>query len=115
MADCIFCKIARHELPSQVIYENEQVIVFNDINPAAPVHLLVIPKLHVENICSAELLEHPTLLTAIMAAIQGVVQQEGLSANGFRVVVNRGRDAGEAVPHLHFHILAGRLLGWPPG
>lgn len=115
MADCIFCKIARHELPSEIIYENEEVIAFKDINPAAPVHLLVIPKLHIENISSPELVEQPGILTAIMTAVQTVVTEAGLKANGFRVVVNRGKDAGEAVPHLHFHILAGRPLGWPPG
>lgn len=114
MSDCIFCKIVNKDLPSEVIYENESVLVFKDINPAAPTHLLVIPKKHIANVCDPELLKDGTS-TAIFAAIQKVTKDLGLVDSGFRVVINRGLDAGEAVPHLHFHILANRKFGWPPG
>jgi Diadenosine tetraphosphate (Ap4A) hydrolase and other HIT family hydrolases len=114
MSDCIFCKIIKKEIPSQSVYENEQVIVIKDIQPAAPVHLLVIPKRHIDNICDPELLGND-LSSSIIKGIQEVTQNMKLRENGFRVVVNYGSDAGEAVPHLHWHILAGRKLAWPPG
>jgi histidine triad (HIT) family protein len=114
VSDCIFCKIVSKEIPGQVVFETDQVLVFKDIHPVAPVHLLVIPKKHVTNICDPELLRD-NLLVAIFEAIQHVVTNFGVQEKGFRVVVNRGTDAGEAVFHLHFHILAGRNLNWPPG
>lgn len=114
MSDCIFCKIIKKEIPSQVVYENDAVLIFKDINPTAPTHWLAIPKRHVANICDPHLIEE-NLLQSIFTAIQHVARNEGLAENGFRVVVNYGRDAGEAVPHLHFHIIAGRKLNWPPG
>jgi histidine triad (HIT) family protein len=114
MKDCLFCKIIAGEIPSQKVYENDQIIIFKDIQPAAPTHLLVIPKTHIDNICDAKLL-NPDLLCGIFSGIQEAASKLGIKENGFRVVVNYGRDAGEAVPHLHFHLLAGRSLGWPPG
>jgi len=114
MAECIFCKIIQKEIPSQIVLENDQIIVIKDIAPAAPVHLLVIPKHHVANICDPKILEE-NLSQAIIQGIQDVTQKMGLRENGFRVIVNYGSDAGEAVPHLHWHIVAGRKLGWPPG
>jgi histidine triad (HIT) family protein len=116
MSDCIFCKIINKEIPSQVVYENDQIIVIKDIQPAAPVHLLVIPKRHIDNICDSKLLEAGTGISeTIIKGIQEVTQKLGLRENGFRVIVNYGKDAGEAVPHLHWHIVAGRQFGWPPG
>jgi histidine triad (HIT) family protein len=114
MSDCIFCKIIQKEIPSQVVLENEQIIVIKDIAPTAPIHLLVIPKRHIDSICDPKLLEE-NLGQAIIKGIQDVTQNIGLRENGFRVVVNFGSDAGEAVPHLHWHVVAGRKLGWPPG
>ena len=114
MSDCIFCKIIKKEIPSQAVYENDHIIVIKDIQPAAPVHLLVIPKHHIDNICDPRILEE-NLSSIIIKGIQEVTQNIGLRENGFRVIVNYGRDAGEAVPHLHWHILAGRELAWPPG
>lgn len=114
MKDCLFCKIVAGEIPSQKIYENDQIIIFKDIQPVAPVHLLAIPKIHIHNICDANLLD-PGLLSGIFSGIQEAALQLGIKENGFRVVVNYGRDAGEAVLHLHFHLLAGRHLNWPPG
>ena len=114
MSDCIFCKIITGEIPSRKVFENDSILVFQDIQPVAPTHLLLIPKRHIGNICDPNLADG-TLLTAIFTGIQEVAAQFGLKENGFRVVVNYGRDAGEAVPHLHFHMLAGRKLVWPPG
>ncbi len=114
MSDCLFCKIVQGEIPSQIVFENEQIVVFKDIQPAAPVHWLAIPKRHIDNIADPKLLDGE-LLTGLFQGIQDVVTNEGLKENGFRVVVNYGRDAGEAVHHLHFHVLAGRSLAWPPG
>ncbi|MGE5582251.1 MAG: HIT domain-containing protein [Bacillota bacterium] len=114
MAECIFCKIIKGEIPSQTVYENKGVIIIKDIQPAAPTHLLVIPKEHVDNICDPRLLDRE-LPVSIIKGIQEVTQQLGLRENGFRVVVNYGPDAGEAVPHLHWHLIAGRKLAWPPG
>lgn len=114
MSDCLFCKIVAKEIPSQVVYENEAVLIFKDINPVAPTHWLAIPKQHINNVCDPNLIQG-NLLQSIFSAIQHVAESEGLGKNGFRVVVNYGRDAGEAVPHLHFHLIAGRNLNWPPG
>ena len=114
MPDCIFCKIVNKEIPSQIVFEDDQVLVFKDIQPAAPIHFLAIPKIHIDNIVDPRLLENG-LTTAIFSAIQTVVAEHGLASNGFRTVINCGKDAGEAVHHLHYHILAGRSLNWPPG
>ncbi len=114
MSDCIFCKIIRKEIPSEVVYENENIKIIKDIQPVAPIHLLAIPKIHIDNICDPRLLEQD-LLKSIIQGIQEVSQKIGIRENGFRVIINYGRDAGEAVPHLHWHILAGRKLDWPPG
>ena len=113
MSDCIFCKIAKKEIPTQFVYENDLVMVIKDIEPVAPTHLLVIPKNHVANICDQELFSQD-LLPEIFKAIQEVAEKLDLKTNGFRVVANYGKDAGESMPHLHFHIIAGRPLGWPP-
>ena len=114
MTDCIFCKIVNKEIPSQVVFENEQVLVFKDIQPVAPIHFLAIPKIHIDNITDTRLLENE-LTTAIFGAIQKVAAEQGLASQGFRTIINCGKDAGEAVHHLHFHIIAGRPLNWPPG
>jgi histidine triad (HIT) family protein len=114
VSDCLFCKIANKEIPSQVVFEDDQVIVFKDIEPVAPIHILLIPKIHVSNIADSKLVENG-LATHMVTVIQKVADQLQLKENGFRVVINCGRDAGEAVHHLHYHIIAGRSLGWPPG
>ncbi len=114
MTDCIFCKIVNHEIPSEIVYEDEWVLAFRDIEPAAPTHVLVIPKVHIDNIVDLRLITD-NLPVKIMEAIQKVTTDLKLRDNGFRVIVNYGQDAGEAVHHLHFHIIAGRPFGWPPG
>ncbi len=114
MDDCLFCKIVRGEIPSDKVYEDEMVLAFNDIDKKAPVHILVIPKKHVGSLL--ELGDEDAALTAhIMGVIQRIAKEMGVDKSGFRVVVNTGDDGGQTVHHLHFHILGGRSLEWPPG
>lgn len=114
MSDCIFCKIVEGTIPSQKVYEDEQVIAFNDIDPQAPVHVLVVPKRHVSGV--NELAESDTkLLGHIYCVIRDLASQLGIAESGYRVVVNSGRDGQQSVPHLHFHVLGGRMMAWPPG
>lgn len=113
MADCLFCKIAAGEIPSDQVYASDDVVAFRDINPAAPTHLLVIPVRHVAS--SAELGESDgPLLAEIFRTIATLAEKEGLSG-GWRVVTNVGGDAGQSVHHLHFHLIGGRAMSWPPG
>ncbi|ADB47104.1 histidine triad nucleotide-binding protein [Acidaminococcus fermentans] len=110
MTDCVFCKIVSGEIPSKRVYEDDQVIVINDLNPGAPVHVLVIPKEHTENILTAS----PEILVHVKKVLPEIVKKLGIAEKGFRVVVNTGVEGGQTVPHLHFHILGGKELGWPP-
>ena len=110
MTDCVFCKIVSGEIPSKRVYEDDKVIVINDLNPGAPVHVLVIPKEHTENILTAS----PDILVHVKNVLPEIVKKLGIAEKGFRVVVNTGVEGGQTVPHLHFHILGGKELGWPP-
>lgn len=113
MTDCLFCKIAAGEIPSEKVYESDEVVAFRDINPAAPTHVLVIPVRHVAS--AAELgAEDGPLLGEIFRAIGHLAGEAGLSG-GWRVVTNVGADAGQSVHHLHFHLIGGRSMSWPPG
>lgn len=107
MSDCIFCKIAAHEIPSTVVYEDELVIAFDDLSPQAPVHTLVIPKEHFQDITDGVPAE---TLAAMVHAIGEVAKAKGLDA-GFRVISNKGADAGQTVMHFHMHVLGGEPLG----
>ncbi|MBR0423772.1 MAG: histidine triad nucleotide-binding protein [Clostridia bacterium] len=111
--DCIFCKIINKEIPSKIIYEDDKILIFNDINPEAPIHFLVIPKKHIE---SAEKInsENNDIISYIFIKIAEITKKLGLK-NGFRIVNNCGIDGGQTVNHIHFHILGGRKLSWPPG
>lgn len=112
MDNCIFCKLASGSIPTQVVYQDEAVFAFRDNSPQAPVHILLIPKRHIASLAEAD---DALLLGKIMLAAATVAKQEGIDESGYRVVTNRGRDAGQSVFHLHFHLLGGRALGWPPG
>jgi histidine triad (HIT) family protein len=114
MSKTLFQKIADREIPSQIVYEDAEVVAFRDINPQAPVHILVVPRKPVVRVGQAEAGDGP-LLGRVLLAAAAVARQLGLDATGYRLVINNGRDAGEAVPHLHIHLLGGRALGWPPG
>lgn len=111
--DCIFCKIINGDIPCKKIYEDEHVLLFHDIEPQSPVHFLAIPKLHVES--AAQLgEEHGDMLGRVFSAIAKAAAELGLDS-GFRIVTNCGKDAQQSVQHLHFHVLGGRQLAWPPG
>lgn len=106
MDNCIFCKIINHEIPSKVVYEDELVLAFEDVNPQAPVHVVVIPKKHVANV--AELaLEDADLVKAVIDACVKVAEIKGIKESGFRLINNCGKDAGQTVLHAHFHVLGG--------
>jgi histidine triad (HIT) family protein len=112
--DCLFCGIVARKIPATIVLETVKSVAFRDINPKAPVHVLVIPKEHIDNLMALEP-RHADTLMDMHVTIQKVATQEGLAEKGFRVAVNNGKDAGQAVGHLHYHVLAGRKLSWPPG
>ena len=113
-SDCLFCKILAGEVPSKEVLSTERTYAFRDISPAAPTHVLVIPRDHIEN--AAELRpEHADVLAAVIATANQVAQQEGIAERGYRLVFNVGEDALNSGPHLHLHVVGGRRLGWPPG
>jgi histidine triad (HIT) family protein len=113
MDDCLFCGIVRGSVPSTAVLETEHCLAFRDINPAAPVHVLVVPKEHIGSVEDLAL-GHNELLGDLFAAIRAVAAKEGVTDTGYRVVTNVGEDAGQLVHHLHFHVLGGRSLRWPP-
>lgn len=110
MDECVFCKIVKGEIPSQKVYEDEEILAFHDINPAAPIHILVIPKKHIASLNEVRK-EDQALLAKIHTTIQTIAKEQGFSDNGFRVIINCGKDGGQEVAHLHFHVLAGKQLG----
>ena len=114
MEDCIFCKIIRGEIPSKKAFEDDQVLAFYDIDAKAPVHVLIIPKKHVQSVLALGP-EDGALVAHIFEVAGKLARELGLAESGFRVVSNTGKDAGQTVPHLHFHLLGGRELAWPPG
>ncbi len=111
--DCLFCRIAAGEIPSDKIYEDDRVLAFYDIDPQAPVHFLVIPKQHLESV-DAITADNSGIVAHVFEVIAEIAKKLQLT-NGYRVVTNCGEDGGQSVPHLHFHILAKRSLKWPPG
>lgn len=110
MQDCLFCKIIRKEIPADIVYEDEEILAFKDIQPAAPIHILVIPKKHISSINEIET-EDEALVGKIYTKIKEIAKQQGVDETGYRVIVNCGKDAGQEVMHLHFHLLAGKKLG----
>jgi histidine triad (HIT) family protein len=113
MADsCIFCRIARGEIPAQMVVNNKEIAAFKDLNPQAPVHILVIPKKHVT---SLDDITDSDLLGRMMALAAAIARQEGIAKSGYRTVINTGKNGGQSVDHLHVHLLGGRAMTWPPG
>ncbi len=110
MEDCIFCKIIKREIPSEIVYEDEEIIAFKDIQPAAPIHILIIPKKHIASLVQLEK-EDEALVGKIYTVINKVADLVGVKEKGYRVIVNCGKDGGQEVQHLHFHLLAGKQLG----
>ncbi|MCK9212662.1 MAG: histidine triad nucleotide-binding protein [Ignavibacteriaceae bacterium] len=115
MGETIFSKIIRKEIPAAIVYENETVLAFRDINPAAPTHILIIPKIEIPKVTDINGKEHGTLLGEMIDAANVIAKQEGIAEKGFRLVFNSGNDGGQEVYHLHMHLLGGRKMNWPPG
>jgi len=114
VTDCIFCRIAAGEIPAKVVEENDDLVAFHDLSPQAPVHVLIIPKQHLAGANDIGEGEAP-LIGRIWARIPRIAEALGVRDTGYRVVTNCGAPAGQSVFHLHFHLLAGRAMGWPPG
>jgi histidine triad (HIT) family protein len=114
MNDCLFCKILAGDIPADIIYENEHVLAFRDINPKAPVHVLIIPRRHIARINDVTS-DSAVEVGQLVAAAAEIARAEGVADDGYRVVMNCNAHAGQTVFHLHLHLLGGRILGWPPG
>ena len=110
--DCLFCRIVAREIPAKLVAESEDCVAFRDIDPQAPLHVLVIPRRHVASLDEAD---DPMLLGRIAMMAARVARDEGVAGSGYRTVMNTGADAGQSVAHLHMHVLGGRKLKWPPG
>ena len=110
MENCLFCKIIKGEIPSTIVYEDEEILAFRDINPVAPVHVLVIPKKHISSLVDLEP-EDEAIVGKIYTIINKIAKQENIFESGFRVIVNCGKDGGQEVKHLHFHLIGGKKLG----
>jgi histidine triad (HIT) family protein len=111
---CLFCQIASGAIPAQIVYSSPDVTAFRDVNPQAPTHVLVIPNQHVESMAEVGS-SNAHLLARLLDVVNEVARDEGIAESGYRVVANSGPDAGQTVAHLHFHVLGGRHLSWPPG
>ncbi len=115
MADCLFCKIVAGDIPAKVVKRSDDAVAFRDVDPRAPTHVLVIPTRHVTAVRDADGPDGERLLGGLLSFAAGVARELGLDAGGYRIVTNTGPDAGQSVDHLHFHILGGRRMSWPPG
>jgi histidine triad (HIT) family protein len=111
---CLFCKIAAGEIPAAVLHSSERVVAFRDIDPKAPVHVLVIPREHIASLDATDE-RHKGLLGEMLLLARRLARDEGISQRGYRTVINTGAEAGQSVHHLHLHLLGGRSLAWPPG
>ncbi len=114
MSDCLFCKVISKEVPSEIVYEDDKIIAFKDIQPQAPVHVLIVPKEHISTLMdltedSAELMGYLHL------KVKEIAEEVGVADSGFRLACNYGKDGDQIIPHIHFHLLGGRSLTWPPG
>jgi histidine triad (HIT) family protein len=112
--NCLFCKIAGGEIPAKIVYQDEDVVAFEDIDPQAPQHILVIPRRHITSLADLSGEDLP-LLALLFAVMNRLANKLGLAQRGYRVISNVGPDAGQVVLHVHFHLLGGRAFGWPPG
>lgn len=112
--DCLFCKIIQKEIKAQVVYEDEHVLAFNDINPQAPIHILIIPKKHISTINEVEI-EDTALVGHIIQTAKHLAKEQGIEQSGYRLIFNVNSAGGQEVYHIHLHLLGGRQLKWPPG
>jgi histidine triad (HIT) family protein len=114
MSDCLFCRIIRKEIPASIVYEDDDVLAFNDINPQAPLHVLVIPKRHIDSLNAIGQAED-AVVGGLIRRAAAIARDKGYADRGFRTVFNTNAEAGQTVFHIHLHVLAGRGLTWPPG
>jgi histidine triad (HIT) family protein len=114
MKDCLFCKIINQEIPSKKVFENETIYAFEDIDKKAPTHILIIPKKHINSVALMTD-EDMLLMSEITKAARDIAEAQGIDKSGYRLVINHGSDGGQAVSHIHMHLLGGRSLTWPPG
>jgi len=113
-ATCIFCRIVRGEIPADVVHDGDAFLAFRDVNPMAPIHILIVPRRHIASVNDVETQDGDVLAGMLLAA-RTIAAQEGVAEDGFRLVANTGRDGGQSVDHLHIHLLGGRAMRWPPG
>ena len=114
MSDCIFCRIVRGEIPARIVHQDDLAVAFHDVNPQAPTHILVVPRQHLASLHECGAADAP-LLGHLLTTARGLAVSGGLHPSGYRIVLNTGAEAGQTVFHLHFHLLGGRPMGWPPG
>ena len=114
MNDCLFCKISEGSIPSEKVYESDTLFAINDINPQAPTHILIIPRIHQDTLLDVEEKDH-VLMGLVISVANQLAKEKGIDKSGFRLVVNCGAGAGQSVFHIHFHLLGGRAMNWPPG
>lgn len=114
MTDCLFCKVRDGEIPSETVYENDDILAFKDVNPQAPTHILIVPRKHISSVNDLED-EDAEIMGKMLLAAQDIASFEGVAAGGYRLVVNCNADAGQTVFHIHMHLLGGRNMTWPPG
>lgn len=114
MDNCLFCKIINHKIPANIVYEDDQILAFDDINPQAPVHVLIIPKDHFESLNSVPE-NRAGILSHILLKAREIADIKGIRESGYRLVLNTAKDSGQEVFHIHFHLLGGRRMTWPPG
>ena len=112
--DCLFCKIVSRAIPANIVYETGDLLAFNDVKPQAPVHILIIPKKHIDGLCSMKKGDS-VIIAKLIEAANNIARDKGINKSGYRTVFNSGKDAGQAVGHLHMHLLGGRAMSWPPG
>ncbi len=113
-ADCLFCKIVAHEIPASIVYEDERLVAFNDINPQAPMHVLLVPKAHIATLNDLSAADD-RIVGELVRRAAAIAKDRGISAGGYRTVFNTNREAGQTVFHIHLHLLGGRSFHWPPG
>jgi histidine triad (HIT) family protein len=114
MEDCIFCKIINKEIPASMVFEDEKMIAFNDINPQAPIHILLIPREHFASLNDIPE-KKKNILSHLLLKARQIAQEKGIAEKGYRIVLNTEKDSGQEVFHIHFHLLGGRRMHWPPG